>query len=144
MISNSRPSASNYKSFSWSLEQIFLTVSQNNFGNKIPLALNALQSFYKKYFSALFSKKHIYYCFWDLVFLTFWLCWKISLSKRIKNPIWVLWNILKKESQSKKKSCKMFKKVFIFFILNMSLLWNSFFKMFHNTHLWIWSIKKRS
>ena len=30
------PSASNIKSFSWSLEQIFLTVGHNNFGNKIP------------------------------------------------------------------------------------------------------------
>ena len=35
-ISNSRPSASNFKSFSRSLEHIFLTVCQNNFGNKIP------------------------------------------------------------------------------------------------------------
>ena len=33
---NSRPSASNFKSFSLSLEQFFLTVGQNNFGNKIP------------------------------------------------------------------------------------------------------------
>jgi len=33
---NSRPSASNFKSFSQSLEQFFLTVGQNNFGNKIP------------------------------------------------------------------------------------------------------------
>ena len=33
---NSRPSASNFKSFSRSLEQYFLTVRQNNFGNKIP------------------------------------------------------------------------------------------------------------
>ena len=33
---NSRPSASNFKSFSRSLEQFFLTVGQNNFGNKIP------------------------------------------------------------------------------------------------------------
>ena len=31
-----RPSASNFKSFSWSLEQFFLTVGQNNFDNKIP------------------------------------------------------------------------------------------------------------
>ena len=30
------PSVSNFKSFSRSLEQFFLTVSQNNFGNKIP------------------------------------------------------------------------------------------------------------
>ena len=33
---NSLPSASNFKSFSQSLEQFFLTVGQNNFGNKIP------------------------------------------------------------------------------------------------------------
>ena len=38
-ISNSRTSASNFKSFSWSLEQFFLTVGQNNFGNKIPFIL---------------------------------------------------------------------------------------------------------
>ena len=36
-FANSRPSASNFKSFSRSLEQFFLTVGQNNFGNKIPL-----------------------------------------------------------------------------------------------------------
>ena len=36
MFANSRPSASNFKSFSRSLEQLFLTVGQNNFGNKIP------------------------------------------------------------------------------------------------------------
>ena len=36
-FANSRPSASNFKSFSWSLEHFFLTVSQNNFGNKVPL-----------------------------------------------------------------------------------------------------------
>ena len=29
----------NFKSFSWSLEQFFLTVGQNNFGNKIPFIL---------------------------------------------------------------------------------------------------------
>ena len=36
-FSNSRPSASNFKSFSRSLEQFLLTVGQNNFGNKISL-----------------------------------------------------------------------------------------------------------
>ena len=36
IFENSRPSASNFKSFSQSLEQFFLTVGQNNFGNKIP------------------------------------------------------------------------------------------------------------
>ena len=35
-FANSTPSASNFKSFSRSLEQLFLTVGQNNFGNKIP------------------------------------------------------------------------------------------------------------
>jgi hypothetical protein len=36
IFANSRPSASNFKSFSRSLEQFFLTLGQNNFGNKIP------------------------------------------------------------------------------------------------------------
>ena len=38
-FSNSRPSASNFKSFSQTLEQFFLTVGQNNFGNNIPVFL---------------------------------------------------------------------------------------------------------
>ena len=33
---NSLPSASTFKSFSWSLDQFFLTVVQTNFGSKIP------------------------------------------------------------------------------------------------------------
>ena len=36
IFANSRPSASNFKSFSRSLEEFFLKVGQNNFGNKIP------------------------------------------------------------------------------------------------------------
>ena len=36
-FANSRPSATNFKNFSRSLEQFFLTVGQNNFGNKIPI-----------------------------------------------------------------------------------------------------------
>ena len=36
MFANSRPSASNFKSFSRSLEQFFLTLGKKNFGNKIP------------------------------------------------------------------------------------------------------------
>ena len=35
-FANSRPTSSNFQSFSQSLEQFFLTVGQNNFGNKIP------------------------------------------------------------------------------------------------------------
>ena len=39
IFENSRPSASNFKSFSRSLEHFFLTPGQNNFGNKIPYLL---------------------------------------------------------------------------------------------------------
>jgi hypothetical protein len=35
-FANSQPSASNFKSFSRSVEQFFLTVGKNNYGNKIP------------------------------------------------------------------------------------------------------------
>ena len=38
-FANSQPSASNFTSFSRSLEQFFLSVGQNNFGNKIPVLL---------------------------------------------------------------------------------------------------------
>ena len=37
IFANSQPSASNFKSVSQSLEYFFLTVGQNNFGNRIPL-----------------------------------------------------------------------------------------------------------
>ena len=40
-FANSQPSASIFKSFSRSLEQFFLTVGQNNFGNKIPFFIRA-------------------------------------------------------------------------------------------------------
>ena len=45
-FASSRPLASNFKSFSRSLEQFFLTVGQNNFGNKIPFFLIHSQSLY--------------------------------------------------------------------------------------------------
>ena len=41
-FANSQPSASNFKRFSQSLEQFFLTVGQNNFGNKIQFLFNEL------------------------------------------------------------------------------------------------------
>ena len=52
---NSRPSTSNFKSFSWSLDQFFLTVGQNNFGNKIqffcifPMNLPTGQTFFPNF-----------------------------------------------------------------------------------------------
>ena len=39
-FANSWPSASNFKSFSRSIEHFFLTVGQNKFGNKIPFLWN--------------------------------------------------------------------------------------------------------
>ena len=51
-FANSRPSASNLKSFSLSLDQFFLTVGQNNFGNKIPFLLK---------FSDLYQRKLCYH-----------------------------------------------------------------------------------
>ena len=43
VFANSWPSASHFKSFSQSVEHFFLTVGQNNFGNKIPLLLTSLR-----------------------------------------------------------------------------------------------------
>ena len=43
IFANSRPSASNFKSFSRSVELFFLTLSQNNFDNKIPFCLGLTQ-----------------------------------------------------------------------------------------------------
>ena len=42
-FANSWPSASNVKSFSQPLEQFFLTVGQNNFGNKIPFLFRPMK-----------------------------------------------------------------------------------------------------
>ena len=39
-LANSRTSASNFKSFSWSVEHFLFTVGQNNFGNKIQFTLH--------------------------------------------------------------------------------------------------------
>ena len=41
-FATSRPSASNFKSFSQSLEHFFLTVGQNNYVNKIPSLLGVI------------------------------------------------------------------------------------------------------
>ena len=41
MFANSRPSASNFKSFSQSVEQFFLKVGKNNFGKNIPIVIVA-------------------------------------------------------------------------------------------------------
>ena len=51
---NSWPSASNFKSFSRSLKHFFLTVGQNNFGNKIPFHFLVL---IKGYFLSFLKKE---------------------------------------------------------------------------------------
>ena len=58
---NSWPSASNFKSFSRSLEQFFLTVGQNNFGNKIPnLFIILIESFYSVWILLCCRKKKLH------------------------------------------------------------------------------------
>jgi hypothetical protein len=47
LFENSWPSGSNFKSFSRSIEQFFLTVRQNNFGNKIPNFSTTTRNFWK-------------------------------------------------------------------------------------------------
>ena len=42
-LTNFRPSATNFKSFSRSLETFFLTACQNNFGNKIPIVSSIME-----------------------------------------------------------------------------------------------------
>ena len=60
-FANSWPSASNFKSFSRSLEQFFLTVGQNNFGNKIPfLGRMDFKSFKLQYHIVLFTANKIW------------------------------------------------------------------------------------
>ena len=49
IFENSRPSASNFKHFSHSLEQLFLTKGQNNFGKKIPLSFFSFLGCDKKF-----------------------------------------------------------------------------------------------
>ena len=56
-FANSQPSASNFKRFSWSLEQFFLTVGLNNFGNKIPFLNTNLTLSYNWIFAAC-AKSH--------------------------------------------------------------------------------------
>ena len=66
-FANSWPSALNFKSFSRSLEQFFLTVGQNNFGNKVPLQcivgirLNLQMVFCCQNCSDLLCKKFVFY-----------------------------------------------------------------------------------
>ena len=67
-FANSRPSASNFKSFSRSLEQFFLTVGQNDFGNKMPLLLLLLLSvLVLQYFVHFFLLKCVViFCYIDI------------------------------------------------------------------------------
>ena len=57
---NSQPSASNFKSFSRSQEQFFLTADQNNFGNKIPFTL--FLKVWTFFLNPLFPHFFFYFC----------------------------------------------------------------------------------
>ena len=69
-FANSRPSAYNFKKFSRSLEQFFLTVGQNNFGDKIPFLSSVknkrvlLQNFvaFSEYMNLILSECMKMYC----------------------------------------------------------------------------------
>ena len=63
IFANCRPSALNFKSFSRSLEQFFLTVGQNNFGNKIPLL------FYNCSLQALWADALVKHCFLKMLLI---------------------------------------------------------------------------
>ena len=79
IFANSRPSASNFKSFSRSLEQFFLTVGQNNFGNKIPFPS---ASNFKSFSWSL--EQYFLFPIWILIVLNYWI-WEISSASDIKN-----------------------------------------------------------
>ena len=74
-FANSRPSASNFKSFSRSQEQFFLEVGQNNFFNKIPLPKIWTENFHPRIPATMIE-----------VFCLFF--------GRIENKIICLWNVL--------------------------------------------------
>ena len=69
---NSWPSASNFKSFSQLLEQFFLTVGQNNFGNKIPFLIGPtkLSSFRCPWISMHLLSRDTYLIYW--IFILLW------------------------------------------------------------------------
>ena len=80
-FANSWPSVSNFKKISWSLEQFFLTVGQNNFGNKMPCFCwkNCFFSLWQKQSFLLRKQKFAsgFFCTWHNVssqFLNFVTC----------------------------------------------------------------------
>ena len=66
-FTDSLPSASNFKSFSRSLEQFFLTVVQNNFGNKIPFLCREEDGRKTDYWAIMLHKRA---CWWKSQFST--------------------------------------------------------------------------
>ena len=119
-ISNSWPSASYFKSFSQSQEQFFLTVGQNNFGNKILISLHLQFSIFlrKVLYICMYERNKLFilrwqYAYWNLVavllqyaFLSYqirrvYVSWLDYISNLFKNncivfPIKMQTNNLKK------------------------------------------------
>ena len=65
IFANSQPSASNFKSFSRSLEHFFLTVGQNNFSNKIQFQTSYYELHIDR-FCLLLSKNYELVITWNL------------------------------------------------------------------------------
>ena len=94
---NSRPSASNFKSFSWSLEhQLFLIVGRNNFGNKIPYIT-------EKYFSL----HNFIIMIWQILKLPWLLCLEYE------NKYW--WNQIAVARRVQKLDSKLYFKIILIF-----------------------------
>ena len=92
---NSRHSASSFKDFSRSLEQFFLTVGQNNFGNKIPFLLSCILFLSSWHFSASpfpwktqrprkYHLKQILSDFLSIFFFVMIKIWKYSNKNQLK------------------------------------------------------------
>ena len=106
---NSLLSASNFKSFSQSLEQFYLTVGQNNFGNKIPFLcmfvtlrtrLHTLQNYIRH------QKPYKYMCIpWTL----------FDKSANHSNPIVIIYFLME----------SLYQKLYLLFL--------------HRRRLWLWT-----
>ena len=83
ILANSRPSASNFKSFPRSLEQFFLTVGQSNFGNKIPFLCKEEDGRKTDYWAIMLHKRA---CWWKSQFST-----GLNNRKTIGSLFQVLW-----------------------------------------------------
>ena len=96
-VANSRPSVSNFKTFSQSLKQFFLTVGQNNFGNKIPFGTSNFFLHNMKIWLLMSSTKQIkrnavslhisQLVWWQLIFLIISLLFYCRTNHHLHCPV---------------------------------------------------------